>query len=135
MLHQHYLKDYQLKLHPHLSKLLYVRKEATCCFLDNEYSYSVRTCEGRVFSVFLFEMIECKIEKISDEYYATFSHPFRRIKKYVNHWKTKLSGWKLPTCLWVFWFLEGRKQKSLVRAGRTAWRNVVFCVCSAANFL
>ena len=36
MLHEHYMKDYQLKLYPYLSKLFYVRKEAICCFLNNE---------------------------------------------------------------------------------------------------
>ena len=37
-----FLLDYQWKLIPYLRKLFYLKKTATCCFLDDVYIYSTR---------------------------------------------------------------------------------------------
>ena len=36
-----FLKKYQLKLYPYLSKLFYIDKSSICCFLDGEYFYPI----------------------------------------------------------------------------------------------
>lgn len=42
MIELEYLQNYQSQLYSYLCKLFYIKKELICCFLDKEYSYSVR---------------------------------------------------------------------------------------------
>ena len=53
-----FLKKYQSKLYPYLSKFFYVNKSSICSFLDGEYFHLILERSGRTRQLFLSDMIE-----------------------------------------------------------------------------
>lgn len=80
MIDLEYLQNYQSKLFSYLCKLFYIKKELICCFLDKEYSYSVRDRSRRVYFIFLSEIItnnvEVKLDQNRKILLKLFPHPF-----------------------------------------------------------
>ena len=79
MLNAPYLQNYQSKLYPYFRKSFYINKESIRCFLDKEYSYGVRDRQGRVYFIFLSEIIkhneEVKLNEIKQKFHEPFPHP------------------------------------------------------------
>ena len=79
-----FLMSYNLKLFANFSKIFCDRRESICCFLHDEYSYSVRTCSGGVNYVFLSEMTQReenqKMREIKKKIHKKFLQPFQKVK-------------------------------------------------------
>ena len=61
------LKKYLTKLYPYLSKLFYEQKSCICCFLDSEFSYTIRRRFGQIQSILLSDIIKKYEESILRE--------------------------------------------------------------------
>ena len=57
------LKNCLTKLYPYLSKLFYEHKSSICCFLDFEFSYTIRRQSGQIQSIVLLILLK-KLKKM-----------------------------------------------------------------------
>ena len=58
-----FLKNYQMKLYPYLSKLFYENRPSICCFFDSENTYTIRHWNGQISLVFYLMWLN-KIKKV-----------------------------------------------------------------------